>query len=165
MLALLCFILIACGQQDDENLHVAWHPTTVAANNDAHGSDKAGQLPTWAATTTGIAELTILNKTTARLRTIQIDSYSAVSAVPLQLNVLGLAHGLRISDKGLFDDPLLDNPAAFIEVRYEEKIIYRGWLYRDFPELFGLDNPDWRIWLKTIQFAAPINTRARSSAG
>ncbi|MDX8377740.1 MAG: DUF2155 domain-containing protein [Mariprofundales bacterium] len=127
----------------------------MLANNDAHGSDKSNHLPAWAAATTGIVELTILHKTTARLRTIQIDSYSAVSAVPLQLHLLGLAHGLRISDQGLFDDPLLDNPAAFIEVIYEEEIIYRGWLYRDFPELFGLDNPDWRIWLKTIQFAAP----------
>jgi len=55
-----------------------------------------------------------------------------------------------VKNKAFLNDQNVDNPAALVEIRQDDKLIYRGWLYEKFPELFGMDNSEWKVWLKSI---------------
>ena len=76
-----------------------------------------------------------------------------------------------IDDSGTFiEDENVHNPAAFVELTYKGELVYRGWLYQEFPELFGPDTPGWKLWLKAVTVRAPseegIETQGSlSSAG
>jgi hypothetical protein len=66
------------------------------------------------------------------------------------IRLLGLASGLRVKDGAFLNDENVDNAAALVEIRRNGKMVYSGWLYEKFPELFGIDDPEWKVWLKGI---------------
>jgi hypothetical protein len=37
-----------------------------------------------------------------------------------------------------------------VEISKDGNVIYHGWLYQKFPEMFGPDITEWKIWAKDI---------------
>ncbi len=149
----LLLSLASCGEQ--ESADIEWQ-LPLTAQEDAHGSDKGGvegEVPVWAVKP-GRATLVLLDKATTHLLEIEIELGTPVPvpAQNIQINLLGLASGLRLQSGSYILGENVHNPAAFVEVVQGEEIIYRGWLYQEFPELFGPDSPDWKLWLKSISF-------------
>ncbi|MDQ6971608.1 MAG: DUF2155 domain-containing protein [Mariprofundaceae bacterium] len=122
----------------------------LAAPNDPHGAAVAQHLPDWAVRTQGKAELVLLEKETARRFTLQLESGTDTAFHGMHFRLLGLATGLRMKSGSYIDDENVHNPAAFVEVSRDKRQIYRGWLYQEFPELFGPDMADWKLWLKGL---------------
>jgi len=147
-----CLIMVGCGQQGAEKIE--WQ-LPLSAPSDPHGARIQQNLPSWAANQMGHASLMLLQKSTARLTPIDLDIGDESETGTIRIRLLGLAKGLRLKAGSYIDDENVHNPAAFVEVSLADKMIYRGWLYQEFPELFGPDMADWKLWLKniSIQFA------------
>ncbi len=161
--------LVGCEQEQHGG--IVWQ-LPLEAPSDPHGADTRQDLPDWAARAEGAAELALLDKRTARVTAIPLHVGQGFDKDGVSIRLLGLARGLRIQSGVFIDDPDVHNPAAFVEVGHDGKLAYRGWLYRDFPELFGPDLAGWKLWLKSVSIAAPSETnaprdtqRTRSSAG
>ena len=144
LLVLLC---VACGQ--DEKQQIDWQ-LPLATPNDPHGSAVNQPIPQWAESALGSAELALLQKDTARLFTVQLESGMDVVFKDTHFRLLGLANGLRMKSGSYIDDKNVHNPAAFVEVSRAGRQIYRGWLYQEFPELFGPDMDNWKLWLRGL---------------
>ncbi len=164
-----CLSLAGCDRQQPQR--IAWQ-LPLEAPADPHGADARQELPDWAAKAEGGAELALLDKRTARVTPIPLQMGQSFDKGGLSVRLLGLARGLRIRSGAYIDDENVHNPAAFVEVGHDGKVAYRGWLYRDFPELFGPDLAGWKLWLKSVSIAAPPDAdapretqRTRSSAG
>ena len=137
----------ACEQQTEQ---IEWQ-MPLEAPDDPHGSQQAfAEVPEWATARLGEAEVAWLNKRTTHVQTTKMALGGISKVEELDIRLLGLASGLRIKNKAFLDDENVDNPAAFVEISHRGKIIYRGWLYEKFPEMFGMDDPDWKVWLKGI---------------
>ncbi|RMG91002.1 MAG: DUF2155 domain-containing protein [Zetaproteobacteria bacterium] len=158
------------GCEDKQPKQIHWQ-LQLEADEDPHGAGvDQGDVPDWAARRTGVATLVWLEKATARVKTMEVDTGQQAEMEGFQVRLLGLASGLRVDTSGTFlDDENVDNPAAFVEIRRGGQLVYRGWLYVKFPELFGMDDSGWKIWLKAIRLRhAPSgadNQGTRSSAG
>ncbi len=142
--------LSGCEEQRPEQIH--WQ-LQLEPDEDPHGAEaEQGNVPVWAARREGEATLLWLEKTTARVRAMTVETGGQAEMEGFQVHLLGLASGLRVDASGAFlDDENVDNPAAFVEIRHGGKVIYHGWLYAKFPELFGMDDSGWKIWLKAIR--------------
>ncbi len=140
-------LLNGCG--DDKTSQIDWQ-LPLAAPNDPHGVSVNQMLPPWAELQTGSAELVLLQKGTARLFTVKLESGQQVDFQDMHFRLLGLADGLRMKSGSYIEDKNVHNPAAFVEVSREGRQIYRGWLYQEFPELFGPDMEDWKLWLRGL---------------
>ncbi len=165
-IAIALLMLSACEQQKPEQIQ--WQ-LPLEAPDDPHGSSGIkSALPDWAATQQGKAEIVWLQKSTTKVvhTTLAVGEKTGVSDWDVQL--LGLATGLRIKHKAFLNDENVDNPAAFVEISRGGKVHYRGWLYAKFPELFGMDDPEWKVWLKGITLrpaSKEVTTGSLSSAG
>ncbi len=164
-LAVCCMALAGCGQQQSEQ--IKWQ-LPLSAPVDPHGAQVRPVLPAWVAAQTGQATLILLQKSTDRLMPFTLNIGGESETESIHIKLLGLAHGLRLKAGTYIDDENVHNPAAFVEVSLAGKLIYRGWLYQEFPELFGPDMADWKLWLKglNIQFSAenastPMETGTR----
>jgi len=61
-----------------------------------------------------------------------------------------LTNGLRLKSGSYIEDENVHNPAAFVEISREDRQVYRGWLYQEFPELFGPDMENWKLSLRGL---------------
>jgi len=152
----LCFVLLVVstpmllnGCSDERTSQIDWQ-LPLAAPNDPHGASANQMLPQWAELAVGSAELVLLQKDTARLFAVKLESGLEVDFQDMHFRLLGLANGLRMKSGSYIDDKNVYNPAAFVEVSREGRQIYRGWLYQEFPELFGPDMEDWKLWLRGL---------------
>jgi hypothetical protein len=158
--------MAACGKDDDEQIQ--WQlPLTVPP--DPHGSEISDALPEWAQQAAGAAHIEALAKDEARSNSMQIAMGDSASAFGINIELLGLARGLRMKSGAYIDDTNVHNPAAFIEVKEDDAVLYRGWLYQEFPEMFGPDLVKVKLLLKSVTFKEAETTddqqSARSSAG
>ncbi|MDX8404874.1 MAG: DUF2155 domain-containing protein [Mariprofundus sp.] len=136
-----------CEQQKPENIQ--WQ-LPLQAPEDPHGPQSNVAIPAWAADNRGDAELVWLHKSTTHLKTTTLAVGGSAEIADWHIRLLGLASGLRIKNKAFIDDRNMHNPAALVELSRGGEVVYRGWLYQEFPELFGLDDPEWKVWLKGI---------------
>jgi len=153
LVLLLVLALPGCGQ--NESQQIDWQ-LPLAAPNDPHGATANQMLPEWAAMARGSAELVLLQKNTALRSTLQLLSDIDVDFKGMHFRLLGLAEGLRLKSGSYIDDENVHNPAAFVEISREKRQIYRGWLYQEFPELFGPDMENWKLWLNQVVIEAVV---------
>jgi len=151
-LLLVFLFFTACGQQKSEQIE--WQ-LPLSAPSDPHGAMVRQALPDWASVQQGNASLMLLQKSTARIFPLELDMGGESGTMDVHVNLLGLSSGLRLKSGSYIDDENVHNPAAFVEVSLADKVIYRGWLYQEFPELFGPDMADWKLWLKHINIQTP----------
>jgi len=147
LIVIALLMLSACEQQKPEQIQ--WQ-LPLEAPADPHSSNQNVTVPDWAIARQGEAELVWLQKTTTRITHAKLALGGRTSIQDWDIRLLGLASGLRVKNKAFLNDENVDNPAALVEINRDGKLIYRGWLYENFPELFGLDDPEWKVWLKGI---------------
>ena len=143
-----CLSLVAACEADNSG-NIQWQlPLTPPP--DPHGAQQKQGLPTWAAMQKGGALLMLLQTGTARTYSMEVNAGESVEKQGVHVRLLGLAEHLRLKSGTYIEDENVHNPAAYVEVSEKGKLIYRGWLYQEFPELFGPDSPDWELWLKQV---------------
>lgn len=147
LMAMALLMLSACEQQKPEQIQ--WQlPLDVPA--DPHSSNQNVTVPDWAVARQGEAELVWLQKNTTHITHSKLALGGRTTVQDWDIRLLGLASGLRVKNKAFLNDANVDNAAALVEISRNGKTVYRGWLYEKFPELFGLDDPEWKVWLKGI---------------
>jgi len=146
-------ILLATGCDQQKSGKIEWQ-LPLSAPEDPHGAETSQSLPQWATQYQGTATISLLQKSTARVRHVQVMLGDTASLDGVDIRLLGLAEGLRIKSGSYIDDQNVHNPAAFVDVEDHGKEVYRGWLYQEFPELFGPDMADWKVSLEHITIAA-----------
>jgi len=137
-----------CEQQQPEQIQ--WQLPLEAAQDPHNMQHDPSAVPSWAVAQQGAAEIVWLQKNTSKTFTTKVALGTATRIQNWDIQLLGLASGLRVKNKAFLNDQNVDNPAALVEIRQDDKLIYRGWLYEKFPELFGMDNSEWKVWLKSI---------------
>jgi len=147
LIIIALLVLSSCEQQKPEQIH--WQ-LPLEAPADPHRSNQDVSVPDWAVSRQGEAELVWLEKNTTRITHIKLALGGSTSVQDWNIRLLGLASGLRVKNKAFLNDKNVDNAAALVEISRNGKTVYRGWLYEKFPELFGLDDPEWKVWLKGI---------------
>jgi len=152
LLAGLMLGLSACG--DEKASQIDWQ-LPLAAPDDSHGAQVNQPLPEWAEQTTGSAELVLLQRDKARLFTLGLESGLEVEFQEMHFRLLGLAEGLRMKSGTYIEDKNVHNPAAFVEISRQGRQVYRGWLYQEFPELFGPDMENWKVSLRGVLITQP----------
>ena len=141
-------LLTACEQEQREQIQ--WQ-MPLEAPEDPHGSKHSvSTVPDWATALQGEAEVVWLQKNTTRKVSTQTALGGISHVEDWNIQLLGLATGLRVKGGAFMNDENVDNAAALVEIRHKGNIMYRGWLYEKFPELFSMDDPEWKVWLKGI---------------
>jgi hypothetical protein len=151
VLILMVLLLGSCDQQKAEQIQ--WQ-LPLATPQDPHGASVTQALPDWAAAEHGSADIALLHTDTAQVFDVSVSEGPPVESQGFSIQLLGLAQGLRIKSGAFIDDQNVHNPAAFVEISKDGKVIYHGWLYQNFPELFGPDIAEWKIWAKDISIQA-----------
>jgi len=155
LVGLILMVLCFCSGCDKTQTHESIHwQLPLQSSDDSHAQNHADVLPEWASSESGSIVLTFLHRNTAKVNHMSLSKGDEVYLDGWNVRLLGLAKGLRIQSGKMIDDLSVDNPAAFVELTLDGHLEYRGWLYQDFPELFGLDNPNWKVWLKVVTFRA-----------
>jgi hypothetical protein len=148
LITIALLMLTACEQQQPERIQ--WQ-LPLQAPEDPHGSKHSvSTVPYWATTRQGEAEVIWLQKSTTRKISTKMALGGISHVEDWDIRLLGLATGLRVRNGAFLNDENVDNAAALVEIRHNGKTVYRGWLYEKFPELFGMDDPEWKVWLKGI---------------
>jgi len=143
-------LITACEQEQIEQIQ--WQ-LPLEAPEDPHGSrHSVSTVPDWATARQGEAEVIWLQKSTTRKVSAKMALGGISHVEDWNIRLLGLASGLRVKDRAFLNDENVDNAAALVEIRRNGKPVYRGWLYENFPELFSMDDPEWKVWLKGITF-------------
>jgi len=146
----LSALLLISGCEQKQSEQIQWQ-LPLEAPNDPHSIQvSTTPVPEWAIARQGGAEIVWLQKTTTKTFTTGLTLGGGTQLKNLDIQLLGLASGLRLKNNTFLNDENIDNPAALVAIRQNDKLIYRGWLYEKFPELFGMDNPEWKVWLKSI---------------
>jgi len=153
--------LQGCGQ--DEPAQIDWQ-LPLAASGDPHGDSVNQNIPDWAASAQGSIELVLLQKNTARRFTLPLVIGADASFQDMHFRLLGLAEGLQLKSGSYINDKNVHNPAAFVEIIRSNRQIYRGWLYQDFPELFGPDMADWKLWLDKVVIKEAVESNTSGNA-
>ncbi|MDX8390467.1 MAG: DUF2155 domain-containing protein [Mariprofundaceae bacterium] len=163
---ILCgfFSLVGCNQDAKEE--ISWQ-LPLHVPNDPHATTTQVAPPEWLEVGSGIATFTFLDIHTANSLHIEIKQGGEWSYKSLRLRLVGLAQGLRVKNGAYINDENVYNPAAFMEVTDHKGVIFSGWIYQQFPELFGLDASRWKLWLKSVSVRPSSRepSSARSSAG
>ncbi len=148
LISMALLIVTACEQEQGSKIQ--WQLPLVALD-DPHGSSHTvTMVPYWATVRQGEAEVVWLQKNTTRKMSTKTALGGISQIEDWNIRLLGLATGLRVKDKAFLNDESVDNAAALVEIRHNGEIMYRGWLYEKFPELFSMDDPEWKVWLKGI---------------
>ncbi|EAU54962.1 DUF2155 domain-containing protein [Mariprofundus ferrooxydans] len=155
LLASVILINGGCEQQKAEKIQ--WQ-LPLEAPDDPHAVQSHVTVPDWATARQGDAELVWLQKSTTHLVHTKLALGDAADVEGWHIRLLGLASGLRVKNSTFLDDENVHNPAALVEISRGGKVVYRGWLFQEFPELFGLDDPEWKVWLKGITLRAAAKT-------
>ncbi|WP_241696978.1 DUF2155 domain-containing protein [Mariprofundus sp. KV] len=160
--------LLISGCEQEKVSQIEWQ-LPLEKPEDLHAGQNHDAVPEWAVLRNGHAEFIWLEKATTRRHSTTVALGGAAELNGWDIRLLGLASGLRVQNRAFLNDENVHNPAAFVEVSRDGKGYYRGWLYQKFPELFGMDNPGWKVWLKDITFRPPSETEGKagslSSAG
>ncbi|MDX8403549.1 MAG: DUF2155 domain-containing protein [Mariprofundaceae bacterium] len=151
----LFFLLLLSGCDSHDKATIQWQLPLTAPEDPHGGQDDQATLPEWATSVKGSASLMFLQTTTARSFDVDVIKDEKKMFHDWDVTLLGLANGLRTQSGAFIDDKNVHNPAAFVELSYKNKLVYRGWLYQEFPELFGPDTPGWKLWLKAVTVRAP----------
>ncbi|MDQ6962763.1 MAG: DUF2155 domain-containing protein [Mariprofundaceae bacterium] len=151
--------LSACDVGQDKQIE--WQ-LPIPVPEDPHRLDKQLTLPAWAKVQ-GEASFTFLEKRTARVYEIKLDVGKSIHFKKIKVDLLGIATGLRTDGVQYIDDVSVDNPAVFVSIYEQETLIYKGWLYKNFPELFGPERYGWTIWLKNTMIRPPESTKVTGS--
>ncbi len=142
------------GCDNEKTTQIDWQ-LPLAAPDDPHGAQADQPLPDWAEQVTGSAELVLLQKDKARLFNVGLESGQEVVFQDMHFRLLGLAEGLRMKSGTYIEDKNVHNPAAFVEISRQGRQVYRGWLYQEFPELFGPDMANWKVSLHGVVITPP----------
>ncbi len=153
--------LSACQQQ--EHHEIQWQ-LPLDSQHDKHANPEQSPLPDWAKQRQGSIRLLLLNTQTTQKASLELSSEQTAEALHYHITLLGLATGLRWDGKQLSDQQQQDNPAAFIEIQRHNKVLYRGWVYQKFPELFGPDIKGLHLWLKMVKVRAVPQAAVRKSS-
>ena len=151
LFAVALLMLSGCEQKQADQIE--WQ-LPLEAQDDPHGSQSLDAVPEWAVTQAGEAELVWLEKSTTKIILSTVTLGTAVQVKEWDVQLLGLATGLRVENSTFLNDENVHNPAAFVQLSKDGVIHYRGWLYQNFPELFGMDDLEWKVWLKGITLRA-----------
>ncbi|OIO67026.1 MAG: DUF2155 domain-containing protein [Zetaproteobacteria bacterium CG1_02_53_45] len=146
-------LLMFSGCEQKQAEQIEWQ-LPLEAPEDPHGSQNIDAVPDWAVALPGEAELVWLEKSTTKLTSLTVSLGTAAQLGEWDIQLLGLASGLRVKNSAFLNDENVHNPAAFVQLSKDGKVYYRGWLYENFPELFGMDNLEWKVWLKGITLRA-----------
>ncbi len=155
---LLPWWLTACGGNDVAQIE--WMIPMQPSQDQHSTSSLDGEVPTWAVHRGMAADLMLLHKRQARHWRYHVTEENPLHRDALRIELLGVSQHLRIGPDGYFEDEAIDNPAAYVRILKQGHTVYQGWLYQNFPELFGLDDPDWQVWLRGVQ----LPTQARSAS-
>jgi len=147
VLIVAAMLLSSCNQQKPQQ--IKWQ-LPLATPQDPHGASVTQKLPDWAAAEHGSADIALLHTNTAQVFDVSVTEGLPVQSNGFSIQLLGLAQGLRIKSGAFIDDKNVHNPAAFVEISKDGNVIYHGWLYQNFPEMFGPDITEWKIWAKDI---------------
>jgi len=143
----LAMFLTACdGEKSKE---IAWQ-LPLSVPDDPHASTAGNELPDWATKIEGKAKVVFLQKSTTRLFAVEVGKDDTQTSGDWQVALLGLAQGLRVKGHAFINDENVVNPAAYVRLTLSGEEMYEGWLYQDFPELFGMDNSDWKVWIEDV---------------
>ncbi len=121
------------------------------SQDDHSSSTLADQVPAWAVHEGMSVDISLLSKHKARRWDYHLDADTVVKRDDMTIELLGVTHGLRVDKNGYREDDDVDNPAAWLRIMKKGHIIYEGWMYQKFPELFGLDDPEWWISIRAVQ--------------
>ena len=162
---MLTFTFTACdGEKAKE---IEWQ-LPLSVPTDPHASSEGNQLPEWATTVQGHAKIVFLEKSTARINVVDIENGSKGTFKNWTVQLQGLAQGLRVKGHTFINDENVSNPAGFVTLYDGKSLMYEGWLYQNFPELFGMDNSRWKVWIKDVTMPPSPqedDTGSLSSAG
>jgi len=154
LLLLPFFALFLHGCENDNLTQIEWM-IPMQPSNDKHTNTNVNQEPpAWSIKKGMAADIIILSTHRAQRWDYHLDSDSIVHHRDLTIELLGTAQHLRVGKQGYIEDNTVDNPAAFIRVLKQDHPVYQGWIYQEFPELFGLEDPEWQIWLKHAEPAS-----------
>ncbi len=148
--------LVLAGCDNDDVTQIEWMIPMQPAQDHHSTSALARQVPTWAVHEGMSADISLLNKHKARRWDYHLTTENPVKRGDMTIELLGVAHGLRVDKDGYREDDDVDNPAAWLRIMKKGHIIHEGWMYQKFPELFGLDDPEWWISVRAVQ-QAPAN--------
>jgi len=154
-LTVLMTLLLLAGCDDNSHEKIQWQLPLTAPEDPHGGQSDQSLVPEWAANVEGSAKLMFLHTTTARSFNVEVVKGEKKMFHDWDIQLLGLANGLRIRNGTFIDDENVHNPAAFVELTLKGEPVYRGWIYQEFPELFGPDTPGWKLWLKGVTVRAP----------
>ena len=156
---LLSVLLLNAGCEQQKSGKIQWQlPLAVPAG--PHGMQAhVVAIPAWAVARQGDAELVWLQKSTTHRIYTKLALGGVADVQGWHIRLLGLASGLRVGKSSFLNDTNVDNPAALVELSRNGKMIYRGWLFEKFPELFGLDDPEWKVWLKSVTFRPTVKNK------
>jgi len=154
ILLILPIAIFGCNEEAPQPIQ--WQlPLTTAS--DPHQSSQHGSLPRWATQQQGSIRLRLLATNSDKQYPLTIPMHGEASVQDIAVRLTGLAHGLRVHNGGLiFDDPKTNNPEAFIEIRRNHQLLFSGWIYRDFPEMFTPDIAGWKFFLDDATIRAAL---------
>lgn len=146
LIALSSMIITGC--ENKNSTQIEWM-IPIEPSSDSHTMNTVNQeVPAWAKKPGMAADIILLSKNRAQTWNFHLTAEKIVHHRDVDIELLGTSQHLRFGKNGYIEDPKVINPAAFIRVFKQQHIIYQGWIYRDFPELFGLEDPEWQVWLK-----------------
>ena len=152
--------LLISGCEQEKASQIEWQ-LPLEKPEDLHAGQNHEAVPEWAVSRNGHAEFIWLDKATTRQHSTVVALGGAAELNGWDIRLLGLASGLRVQNRAFLNDENVHNPAAFVEISKDGKGYYRGWLYEKFPELFGMDDSGWKVWLKGITFRPPSETEGK----
>jgi hypothetical protein len=154
LMLLTCTSLMLSACENDNPTQIEWM-IPMQPSNDKHTNTSLTQaVPEWAVKEGMAVDVIILSKFRAQRWNYHLGSDTVIHHRGLTVELLGISQHLRIGKQGYIEDAKVNNPAAFIRVLKHDHLIYQGWIYQEFPELFGLEDPEWQIWLKHVEPAS-----------
>ncbi|MDQ6975260.1 MAG: DUF2155 domain-containing protein [Mariprofundaceae bacterium] len=142
------FLLSSC--ENDNVTQIEWM-IPMQPSNDQHTTSALDKtMPDWAEKEGMAIDIMLLSKSRAQTWSYHLTKDVSVKHRNLTIELLGVSQYLRVGAAGYIEDQSVNNPAAFVRIFKHEHIVYEGWLYQEFPELFGLEDPEWQVWLKHV---------------
>jgi len=142
-------LILVSGCEVEQSKEIEWQ-LPLSVPDDPHASTVGNELPEWATMLEGKANIVFLQKSTTRLSQAELENGNETMLGNWHVELLGLATGLRVKGHAFINDESVKNPAAFVRLSLTDKVMYEGWLYQDFPELFGMDNSHWKVWVQDV---------------